>query len=199
MSQWVRFSFAVLALVVGLGLVVSAWKVVPKDWREFKGVFGSPTCEPRGILVHHTATPDSIGGDPVNVAVLDSIHSARGYGTIFAWRIYHVGYHYLILPDGTVERGRPDTCQGAHGGTLAQNRSYLGVALVGDFSGLDPRGRSRPSASQVTSLETLLRALMTRFNIPVAEVRRHSDVRPGTLCPGAGLDLDAILAQLSLR
>ena len=50
----------------------------------------------------------------------------------------HIGYHFLILPDGTVERGRPESMWGAH---TRDHNDTLGICLVGDFDRRDnPRG-----------------------------------------------------------
>lgn len=71
------------------------------------------TITPLGIIIHHSAVPPPPGGTPIDVSVLDSIHEKRGFSIFYWGRTYHVGYHYIILPDGTVQRGRPDHCQGA--------------------------------------------------------------------------------------
>lgn len=53
------------------------------------------------------------------------------FETFYWGQIYHIGYHYIILPDGTLESGRPEKCKGAH--AVGYN-DYLGICLIGDFS-----------------------------------------------------------------
>jgi hypothetical protein len=79
----------------------------------------------------HSAVPPPPNGRPVDARLLDEIHRARGYGAFYWGRFYHIGYHYVILPDGTIEHGRPERCLGSH---ARGYNSYIGVCLVGDFS-----------------------------------------------------------------
>lgn len=97
------------------------------------GALGVPTCSPRGVMIHHTGTPDVIGGKPVDERLLERMHRLRGFSTIFAGRRYHIGYHYVILSDGSLRRGRPEHCQGAHAGSTVDNRKLIGIAVVGNF------------------------------------------------------------------
>src|SRR5207253_3068603 len=107
-----------------------------------------------------------------------------------------VAYHYLILPDGAVKAGRPERCQGAH--TRGYN-SYLGIALVGDFSTKDnPKGKKGqvlPTAAQMRSLLELTRRLRERYRIPLHRILRHSDIS-NTYCPGDRFLFSRFLADL---
>ena len=99
------------------------------------------SIQPEGIIIHHTG-PLNAEGQPVDVEFLDSFHQERGYGSYYWGRVYHIGYHYIILPNGGVQEGRPEHLHGAH----AQGfNSYLGVALVGNFSGRPQRSGTPPS------------------------------------------------------
>ena len=55
-----------------------------------------------------------VGKIAINAARLEEIHKKRGFGIEFEGKKYHIAYHYVILPDGTIEKGRPDHCEGAH-------------------------------------------------------------------------------------
>jgi hypothetical protein len=121
---------------------------------------------PRGIVIHHSA----LGGDAdgrADLARIDAIHARRGWGIFYAGRTYHVGYHYVIRRDGTIEPGRPERCRGAH--TRGHN-DLLGICLLGDFT---HRG---PTAAQRRSLLRLCRDLMARYRIPPGAVVRHRDL-----------------------
>jgi N-acetylmuramoyl-L-alanine amidase len=165
------------------------------DWQ---GVAGFATCWPAGIVIHHTATPDTINGRTIDVALVDVLHRHRGFMTICDGHVYHVGYHYLILPNGTIQAGRPENCEGAHAGSRQINRAYLGVALVGDFdsSAAPARERQRPTLEQMKSLDTLVRTLMQRYQLQRSHVVSHSEISPGTKCPGDLFPMQQWRAQL---
>jgi hypothetical protein len=160
------------------------------------------TITPAGILIHHS------GLIPIKVAaqlreqaidMIDEFHARRGFEIFCFGRIYHVGYHYLILPDGKVETGRPERCEGAH---ARGYNSFIGIALVGDFipasnpSGL--YGPSTPTHAQMRSLVKLCRRLRWRYHIPIQRVMRHSDVT-STYCPGSRFPIQALLRALEKR
>jgi N-acetylmuramoyl-L-alanine amidase len=157
------------------------------------------TITPVGILIHHS------GLIPIKVAaqlkeqvaeMIDEFHARRGFEIICFGRVYHVGYHYLILPNGKVEAGRPERCEGAH---ARGYNSFIGIALVGDFSPAtnpaDLYGPSAPTRVQMRSLIKLCRRLRWRYQIPIQRVMRHSDVT-ATYCPGSRFPIRALLRAL---
>ncbi|MEJ5251246.1 MAG: N-acetylmuramoyl-L-alanine amidase [Chthonomonadetes bacterium] len=142
---------------------------------------------PEGILLHHSATPFRLKGRMVDAKKLDEMHRQRGFDIVCEGKTYHIGYHYVILPDGRVQAGRPENCPGAHSGITYYNQRYLGVCVVGDF---DSHGRwngrrspKQPTEAQIRSLVKLCVRLMRKYNIPLQNVRRHRDVNQ-TYCPG---------------
>lgn len=146
-----------------------------------------PPPVPEGILIHHSATPFRLRGRIVDAKKLDEMHKQRGFSIVCGDKTYHIGYHYVVLPDGRIETGRPEDCPGAHSGNSYYNRRYLGVCLIGDF---DSHGRwngrrspKQPTAAQLQSLVKLCVKLMRKYNIPLENVRRHRDVSQ-TYCPG---------------
>jgi N-acetylmuramoyl-L-alanine amidase len=143
------------------------------------------TITPSGIIIHHSAVPPLPDGSPADVKILDQIHERRGYGIFYWGRTYHIGYHYVILPDGTVQQARPEHCRGAH---ATGYNSYIGICLIGDFSSADnpdgERGLQEPTEAQMRSLIALSRQLIGRYHFPVSHVMRHHDVNPDTDCPG---------------
>jgi N-acetyl-anhydromuramyl-L-alanine amidase AmpD len=189
-----------LLLASLLLLVFGVAETSSVDVLDIAGVFGWPTCRPQGVLIHHTATPDVVGSRPVDVTFLDALHAARGFGTLFRGRKYRVGYHYLVLEDGTIQTGRPEQCQGAHAGTREDNRRYVGIALVGHFdSETNPTGRlgrTEPTAHQLHSLRRLLIDVCARYGLAPTTVLPHGRIRPGTRCPGDRLHLEHVLSDL---
>jgi N-acetylmuramoyl-L-alanine amidase len=144
------------------------------------------TINPTGIVIHHsTFPPGSPPGFRLDADGLDAIHKERGFGIFYWGRVYHIGYHYVILPDGTVQQGRPEHCEGAH--TLGQN-SYLGICLIGDFSTAHnpdgERGLRRPTSAQMRALLELSARLRETYGIPPERVFQHRDLNPDTECPG---------------
>jgi hypothetical protein len=69
------------------------------------------TIYPTGIVIHHTALVAS-EKLPTGEKEVDAYHQQRGFEIYCSGQSYHVAYHYLILPDGTVQRGRPERCEG---------------------------------------------------------------------------------------
>lgn len=179
-----------LPWAVAIGVILLGWGGV---W-----VFSYPnTITPAGIIVHHSVVTATRNALPIDVHWLDKAHRQRGYGIFYWGRIYHVGYHYVILPEGTVQRGRPERCQGAH---ARGYNSYIGICLIGNFSTADnptgERGLQKPTPAQMSALVTLCRRLRARYHIPLRNVRRHSDVDLETQCPGDCFPFPELLKQL---
>ena len=155
------------------------------------------TITPNGIVIHHTAIIAS-QTLPRDAKELDEYHQSRGFQIFCFGRLYHVAYHYLILPDGTVQPGRPERCEGAH---ARGYNSYLGISVVGDFSTTDnpagQKGPPEPTEKQISALIRLCRDLRERFNIPLQHIVRHSDIG-STTCPGDRFPFPKILQELQL-
>lgn len=112
------------------------------------------------IIIHCTATPE---GRPVSVADIDRWHRARGFKKI--------GYHYVILLDGSTLQGRPIEEIGAH--CTGHNTNSIGICYVG---GLTPDGRTPKDTrtpAQTAALRSLLAQLKTRF--PNATIHGHNE------------------------
>ncbi|MGZ5121046.1 MAG: peptidoglycan recognition protein family protein [Burkholderiales bacterium] len=154
------------------------------------------TITPTGIIIHHTAVIPGIGKVPKAVAEVDEYHAERGMGIECLGREYHVAYHYLIFPNGKVQPGRPERCEGAH---ARGYNSFLGISLAGDFSSTDNphsrKGPPRPTAKQMRALIRLTRALQQKYNIPAQRILRHSDVAT-TACPGDRFAFKTFLADV---
>jgi N-acetylmuramoyl-L-alanine amidase len=154
------------------------------------------TITPTGIVLHHTAIIPSENALPRSERDIDKYHQARGYEITCFGHVYHVAYHYLILPNGHVQAGRPERCEGAH---AEGYNSYLGISLVGDFSSADnptgKKGPTKPSEKQIASLVQLCRRLKDRYHIPLQHIVRHSDIS-STRCPGDRFPFSSLLQQL---
>ncbi len=154
---------------------------------------------PGGIVIHHTATPSVVEGQKVDVGLISAWHKRRGFAAEYREHVYTIGYHYVIAPDGTVERGRPEWMMGAH--TYGYN-DYLGICLVGNFdSGANPAGRqhpARPTEQQLAALQSLLSDLMTKYRLTPEDVYGHCELG-ATACPGDRFPLQRLREELSKR
>ena len=118
------------------------------------------------LIIHCTAT---FPGQRVTLADITRWHQQSGWRTI--------GYHYVIMPDGKVETGRPESEIGAH--CQGHNANAIGICYVG---GLDKDGNHADTRTeaQKAALRKLLQELLTRY--PHAQIHGHKDYRP-TACP----------------
>jgi len=74
------------------------------------------------LIVHCTATPEY---REIDITDVRRWHiEERGWSD--------VGYHFLVLLDGTIQKGRPLERSGAH--TKGHNHDSIGVAYVGGMS-----------------------------------------------------------------
>lgn len=111
------------------------------------------------IIIHCTATKD---GQKVTAADVDKWHKKRGFVCI--------GYHFLVLLDGTIETGRPLDKVGAH--CVGHNAKSVGVCYVG---GLDKNGAPKDTRTkaQKDALCDLLRRLVIDY--PNATIHGHNE------------------------
>lgn len=122
------------------------------------------------IIIHCSATKSSWD---CKASDIDKMHKERGFKQI--------GYHYVIDLDGTVEKGRPVTMDGAHCNTKGfssktYNKHSIGICYVG---GLDEDGNpadTRTDAQKV-SMHDLVEKLFLEFP-NIKEVLGHRDTSP---------------------
>lgn len=141
----------------------------------------SPRKATKLIVIHHSKIEN------MNVAAIHDLHLKNGWAGI--------GYHKVILPDGSEADGRPEATIGAH--ALGANRESLGIVVVGDFDA------SEPMPAQMASLVSLTSSLMRQYAIGIDGVVPHRAVTAGTTCPGLLFPWDefkeALAAKLSGR
>lgn len=152
------------------------------------GIWVTPTMQVHGIVVHHSATPARVGRLTIGASVIDKLHQRRGFCALFSGRFYHIGYHYVVRADGSLEVGRPETCRGAHAGTPEGNSRNLGVVLVGEFTS----AAQSPHPEQLRVATALLRTLVRRYSLTPSSVVGHGELNSRTACPGAGVDMVAL-------
>ena len=97
------------------------------------------------IVVHCAATPEGVHFDASDI---DSWHRGRGWNGI--------GYHFVVLLDGTIEYGRPVETQGAH--VRGYNKSSIGLCYIGGVDSSNHAKDTRTDA-QKESLKLLIKTL----------------------------------------
>jgi len=169
-----------------------------------------------GLAIHHSATADPRSGAPLGNALTFFHYHVNVRG----WT--HGGYHYVLLPDGTLEYALDEKIAGYHAGFKDAdnthhlehgqywNHHYLAICLVGYFengrtwrqagSGLlhvMPDEHTTPTGAQMETLRVFVRHLMAKHGIPVEKVRGHRELTGcKTHCPGLNFDLGAFRASL---
>ena len=113
------------------------------------------------IIIHATGNrPDS----HISLADIRRYHLSRG------WK--DIGYHYIVFPDGHVERGRPISVAGAH--CYGYNAHSIGVAYIG---GIDSQGHETDTRTpeQKQGLLQLVTKLVRMYR---CDVWGHRDFFP---------------------
>lgn len=124
------------------------------------------------IVVHGSLTKNS---KLINTQTLRVWHKeARGW--------HDVGYHFVILTNGSIEFGRPLTRQSA--GTPNHNKDSISICLIG---GTDKEGnlKNNYTPEQKKALKLLVEGLKATYAISSSEVYGHNDMmlRDGLIEP----------------
>ena len=151
-----------------------------KTWSKL-GVETADEISPAGrtinkLVVHCAATPE---GEDFSVDSIDASHKARKFSYYIDFdtkKKHYIGYHYIILRDGTIVRCRPENVRGCH----VSNHNYdsIGVCYIG---GCPPRSvqdwnkkiKDTRTAEQKRALRTLLGVLKAKY--PKATIYGHRD------------------------
>lgn len=116
------------------------------------------------IVIHCSDSPHVLSGKQVGSTLIKEWHLKRGFSDI--------GYHAVIIKDGTIQQGRDESETGAH--AKGHNKDSVAVCLVGTDSF---------TASQFVSLKALLKLWMTRHHLGIGDVYCHYQLNPQKTCP----------------
>lgn len=118
------------------------------------------------IIIHCSATKEGLS---FNANDIDRWHKQRGFKRI--------GYHYVILLDGTIQQGRELEAVGAH--ATGHNAHSIGICYIG---GLDSKGKPKDTRTnqQKAALWSLLNKLCVKF--PEALIIGHNEIS-SKACP----------------
>ena len=141
---------------------------------------------PQGIVIHHSALPASEGLEDI-----EKLHISRGFGIFYWYRIYHIGYHYIIQANGNVVPIRPEHLQGAH---ARGANDMIGICVLGNFD--SSAGNAVPTIEQMQSLRALSKTLLAKYQFSIADVHKHNQIDGYTVCPGDHFPFNELLASL---
>lgn len=118
------------------------------------------------IIVHHSASGSAV----TTVEKIDQWHKDRGWSGI--------GYHFVIYPDGSANKGRALNKAGAH--CKGRNKNSIGICVAGNFEVEMLR------TAQQEGLVALIEELLERYSLDWNNVAWHKE-HGRTSCPGAAL------------
>lgn len=133
------------------------------------------------VIFHCTATPEGKWFDRADV---NAWHKQRGWAMI--------GYHYLILLDGTIQVGRPIGMVGAH--VEGHNAGTIGIAYIGGLTADGKKPKDTRTAAQVAAARWLIASLKVKFKIS-RRVKGHNEYDKGKACPSFKM-ADDILGKI---
>lgn len=119
------------------------------------------------IIVHSTATPKGMNATAQDI---DKWHRQKGYDCI--------GYHFVILRNGQIQRGRAIEKVGAH--CKGHNAESVGIAYVGGINETKQSADTR-TISQKQALVTLIKQLLKQYHT-IKKISGHCDYC-NTACP----------------
>ncbi len=122
------------------------------------------------IIVHCSATNE---GEDFSIADIDRWHKIDGYKRKYApkdAKYKHVGYHYVVNLDGTIDEGRTLEEAGAH--TEGYNSHSIGICYVGGHA-KDGKPKDTRTKAQKEALIDLLRRLVCKY--PTATIHGHRE------------------------
>lgn len=147
------------------------------------GIVGQHTWESLGyratsrdideIIIHCSATKEGV---PFSIDQIDASHKARKFTPYIdlAGKTRYIGYHFVVMLDGTVQICRPIDKIGCH--ASGHNARSIGICYIG---GLDSKGKVKDTRTpaQKASLITLIKDLKNRYPT-IDKVIGHRDTSP---------------------
>lgn len=113
------------------------------------------------IIIHCSDSPHGRGD---NAETVHRWHLEKGWDGI--------GYHFVILEDGTLENGRPIYWEGAH--TRGFNQESIGVLMMGKKEFKD---------QQFETLKNLSITLKEKFGVLNRNIKGHYELCDYKTCP----------------
>lgn len=117
------------------------------------------------IIIHCSATPEGRNVTSADIRAWHTAPKPKGNG----WK--NIGYHFVVLLDGTIETGRAIENAGAH--CTGHNRFSIGVCYVGGLSKDGKTAKDTRTEAQKASLKQLVKRLQFLYQIPIEGVVGH--------------------------
>lgn len=127
------------------------------------------------ITVHCSFSPQDRGDD---AHTIDRWHREKGWSGI--------GYHYVVLEDGTIQKGRWSDYAGAH--AKGHNMHSIGICRIG---GMDGWGYATNDATpeQIEAITQLTYVLANIHNVETANIVGHTEIpNVNKSCPLMSMD-----------
>lgn len=127
------------------------------------------------IIVHAISGPSCSGG---KLAFSGAPGDAQRWKRFFDNHPF-LGIHYVLDREGVALASTPEDRVANH--ALGNNATTIGIELVHDGDGKEPFGDR-----QIESLITLIKAIRSRHDVPLVNIKGHSDVDTRTFhCGGS--------------
>ncbi len=129
------------------------------------------------IAIHCSFSPQGRGDD---AKTIDMWHKNRwGSG---------IGYHYVVLEDGTIQKGRWVDYAGAH--VKGYNSHSIGIVRIGGM-GADGKAIYDATPEQYAAIERLVEVLLNEYQLEPKDVLGHNEYpNVNKSCPL--MDMDTI-------
>ncbi|MBP9780194.1 N-acetylmuramoyl-L-alanine amidase [Candidatus Gracilibacteria bacterium] len=109
-----------------------------------------------GVEFHYTATDKDI-----TLQAIKNSHIAKGEE--------HIGYHYVIKPNGEITNTRDESCVAGADKWSKNNYRFIQIAFVGD---------DKPTKEQAESMAELTKNIQLRYALPIDAISSHSEWGP---------------------
>lgn len=155
-------------------------KIIETNLQFNDGMALLPADNVNQIVIHHLGNVDD-DRQPIDksmdAATIHAEHLANGWAGI--------GYHYVAMPNGDVQRGRPRQYEGAH--TQGDNYHTIGICCSNTFMGaIVPTDKMIESVSLLVANLCDIYGLDIQHDVSFNIVKGHRDFMP-TECPGDNL------------
>ncbi|MCL2567192.1 MAG: N-acetylmuramoyl-L-alanine amidase [Alphaproteobacteria bacterium] len=104
------------------------------------------------IILHCSATAENKYFDIKDIEIW---HKQQGFKS--------AGYHYIILLDGTIQKGRPIAEVGAHCADAGKNHSSIGICYIGGYAADGKTPKDTRTQGQKKAINTLLKNLFDKY------------------------------------
>lgn len=129
------------------------------------------------IIIHCSATPE---GKDFTVKDIDRWHRERGWDG--------VGYHFVVLWDGTVQTGRPIEKTGAH--TKGHNAETIGICYIGGLAADGKTAKDTRTPEQKAALMELCKHLLSIYP-SISKISGHNEYA-AKACPSFDVRADPL-------